>query len=145
LSRQTGRRREHAAQFPKYKDKPLSHIVEITTEVRDVAAVEAACRRLGLAKPAHATIALYSGTATGLVATLPGWRYPLVCDLQNGTLRYDNFGGHWGDQRELDRFLQAYAVEKARIEARKRGHTVTEHLLADGSIRLSIRVAGGAA
>ena len=123
----------------------MSHIVEITTEVRDAAAVEAACRRLGLAKPIDGTIALYSGTATGLVVALPNWRYPLVCDLQNATLRYDNFGGHWGEQRELDRFLQAYAVEKARIEARKRGHTVTEHLLADGSIRLSIQVGGGTA
>jgi hypothetical protein len=123
----------------------LSHIVEITTEVRDATAVEAACRRLGLAKPIDGTVELYSEAATGLVVALPNWRYPLVCDLQNGTLRYDNFGGHWGEQRELDRFLQAYAVEKARIEARKRGHTVTEHLLADGSIRLSIQVAGGAA
>ena len=68
-----------------------------------------------------------------------------MCDLANGTLRYDNFGGRWGAPRELDRFLQAYAVEKARSEARKHGHSVSEHLLADGSIRLSIQVAGGAA
>ena len=36
-------------------------------------------------------------------------------------------------------------MEKARLEARKQGHTVTEYLLADGSIRLSIGVEGGAA
>jgi hypothetical protein len=51
----------------------------------------------------------------------------------------------WGDQRQLDRFLQAYAVEKAKIEARKRGHSVTEQALADGSIKLTLQVAGGAA
>jgi hypothetical protein len=33
-------------------------------------------------------------------------------------------------------------VEKARLEARKRGHAVTEQTLADGSIQLRI-VAGG--
>ncbi len=48
----------------------------------------------------------------------------------------------WGEQRELDRFLQGYAVEKARIEARRRGHTVTEQSLADGSIKLTIQVGG---
>lgn len=51
----------------------------------------------------------------------------------------------WGEQQQLDRFLQAYAVEKARIEARKQGHTVTEQPLADGSIKVTIHVAGGAA
>jgi len=51
----------------------------------------------------------------------------------------------WGDQKELDKFLQAYSVEMARIEARKKGYTVTERPLADGSIKLTIQVSGGAA
>ena len=51
----------------------------------------------------------------------------------------------WGEQRQLDAFLQAYTVEKARIEARKKGHSVTEQQLADGSIKLTIQVGGGAA
>ena len=50
----------------------------------------------------------------------------------------------WGEQRELDQFMQAYSVEKARIEARKRGHTFTEQALADGSIKVSIQVGGAA-
>jgi uncharacterized protein YfaS (alpha-2-macroglobulin family) len=51
----------------------------------------------------------------------------------------------WGDQAKLDQFLQAYATEKAKIEARKRGHSVSEQALADGSIKLTIQVSGGAA
>jgi hypothetical protein len=51
----------------------------------------------------------------------------------------------WGDRQELDRFLQRYAAEKTMIEARKRGHSVTEQQLADGSVKLTIQVAGGAA
>jgi hypothetical protein len=35
-------------------------------------------------------------------------------------------------------------VEKASIEARKKGHTVSERALADGSVRLTVTVGGGA-
>ena len=123
----------------------MSHIVEITTQVRDQTAVAAACRRLALPPPVQQTVRLFSGVATGLTVALPGWRYPVVCDTASGTLRYDTFEGRWGEQRQLDRFLQAYAVEKARLEARQRGLVVTEQLLVDGSIRLSIQASGGAA
>jgi hypothetical protein len=57
---------------------------------------------------------------------------------------YDNYEGRWGDQQHLDSFLQNYAVEKARIEARKQGHTMTEQKLADGSVKLTINVGGAA-
>jgi hypothetical protein len=59
-----------------------------------------------------------------------------------GEVKYDNYGGHWGDPKHLDAFMQAYAVEKAKIEARKRGHSVVERTLSDGSITLSINVGG---
>jgi hypothetical protein len=122
----------------------LSHIVTVATAVRDTVAVAAACRRLGLAAPAHGTVKLFESEAAGLLVTLPGWLYPCVCDLAAGTLKYDNYGGAWGDPAQLDRFLQGYAVEKATLEARKQGHAVTEQPLADGSIRLTIQVGGGA-
>ena len=48
----------------------------------------------------------------------------------------------WGEQQHLDAFLQTYAVEKAKVEARRRGHSVTEQPLADGSIKLTIQVGG---
>jgi hypothetical protein len=91
----------------------LSHIVEIKTEVRDRVAVEAACRRLGLCQPIEGTFKLYASRATGLAVKLPGWSYPVVCDTATGQLRYDNFNGYWGKPEEIDRFLQAYAVENS--------------------------------
>ena len=118
----------------------MSHIVEIATEVRDPAAVQLACARLRLEEPARGTARLFSGEASGLLIELPGWRYPLVCDTDCGTLRYDNFEGRWGAQQELDRFLQAYAVEKAKLEARRKGHTVTEQPLQDGSVRVTVQL-----
>lgn len=122
----------------------MSHIVSIKTEVRDATAIRAACRRLNLAEPVHGTTQLFSGEATGLAVRLPDWTYPVVCDVATGQLNYDNFEGRWGEQQELDRFLQAYAVAKTQIEARKKGHTVSEQALADGSIKLTIQVSGGA-
>lgn len=123
----------------------MSHIVSITAEIRDQEAARAACQRLGLPQPVHQTVRLFSGAATGLCVQLPDWRYPLVCDLTSGQVQFDNFGGHWGDQQQFDRFLQAYAVEKATLEARRQGHSLVEQPLADGSIKLVIQVAGGAA
>jgi hypothetical protein len=122
----------------------LSHIVEIKTEVRDEAAVKAACVRLQIPAPEHKTVRLFSTTATGLCVQLPGWSYPVVCNLQTGQVQYDNYNGHWGEQKHLNSFLQAYAVEKAKIEARKKGHMVSETQLQDGSIKVTVRVGGAA-
>ena len=123
----------------------MSHIVSVKTEIRDAAAVRAACQRLKLPQPVQGTTQLFSGEVTGLAVELPDWRYPAVCNTTTGQVQYDNYNGRWGDQQHLDRFLQGYAVEKARIEARKKGHTVTEQQLQDGSIKLTIQVNGGAA
>ena len=122
----------------------MSHIVEIKTEVRDEAAVKAACVRLQIPTPEHKTVRLFNATATGLCVQLPGWSYPVVANLQTGQVSYDNYNGHWGEQSKLNQFLQAYAVEKAKIEARKKGHMVTETSLQDGSIKVTVRVGGAA-
>ena len=123
----------------------MSHIVEIKTQLRDGAAISAACARLGLPPPVQRKVQLFSDMAEGLAVELSGWRFPVICELACGSLKFDNYGGAWGDQKELDRFLQVYACEKAKIEARRQGHSVTEQPLADGSIKLTIQVSGGAA
>jgi hypothetical protein len=116
----------------------MSHIVVIETKVHDAAALAAACRRLGLAEPVHGNVKLFTAEATGLSVKLPGWRYPVVVDTANGSVKYDNYEGRWGDQEKLGLLLQMYAVEKAKIEARKKGHSVTEQARQDGSIVLQI-------
>lgn len=120
----------------------MSHIVEIKTQVRDPSAVAATCRRLSLPEPRHDCFQVFNARATGLGVQLPDWSYPVVFDTANGTVQFDNFNGVWGKQAELDRFLQIYAVEKASMEARKRGHSVCEQTLEDGSIKLTIQVGG---
>ncbi|QDU09632.1 DUF1257 domain-containing protein [Gimesia aquarii] len=120
----------------------MSHIVQIQTEVRDPVAVTSACHRLKLSEPVQDTFKLFSSEATGLGVELPEWRYPVVCNTASGQLQYDNFEGRWGDRSHLNQFLQVYAVEKTRIEARRKGHTVTEQAQADGSIKLTVQVGG---
>jgi hypothetical protein len=122
----------------------VSHIVQIRTEVRDRAAVERACTRLELPVPVEGEAKLFTSVKTGLLVRLKDWEFPIVCDLPSGQVEYDNFEGNWGDRKRLDEFLQAYAVEKATLEARKRGQSVIEKPLGDGSILLLIGVDGEA-
>jgi len=116
----------------------MSHVVSITTQLRDPIAINAACQRLGLATPVEGTAQLFSGEVKGLLVQLPGWQYPAVIDTATGQVRYDNFEGAWGDQVQLDRFLQAYAVERTKMEARRKGFAVSEQSLQDGSIKVQI-------
>jgi hypothetical protein len=121
----------------------LSHIVTIKARLYDPVAIAAACRRLGLAEPTRGTATLYAGqTVEGLLVQLPGWKYPIAINTQSGEIKADNFAGEWGEQTRLDRFLQSYAVEKCRIEARHQGRVITEHQMQDGSIRLQISDGG---
>lgn len=124
----------------------MSHIVTIKSRVTDPAALAAACRRRGLAEPVQGTAELFAGQrATGLIVRLPGWTFPAVVESATGEVKFDTYNGAWGSQSELDKRLQSYAVEKARAEARRAGHTLTEQRLTDGSITLTIQVGNGGA
>jgi hypothetical protein len=120
----------------------LSHLVTIQTQIRDPIAIRAACKRLGLDAPVHGQTRLFDGaTPTGWQVNLPGWQYPVVCQA-DGTLAYDNYKGRWGELSHLDRFRQAYAVEKATLEAKCKGYRVAETAMPDGSIRLTVNTGG---
>lgn len=121
----------------------MSHIVSVQTEVRDPVSIRAACSRLSLDDPYFGEAKLFSATKTGWIVQLKKWRYPVVADVTTGSLAYDNYERHWGAPVKLDQFMQAYAVEKATIEARKNGHSVIEQSLDDGSIKLTVNVGGG--
>ena len=120
----------------------MSHIVSVRTQVRDPVALAAACTRLGLSQPTQGKAQLFASEASGHIVQLPGWQYPAVFDTVSGEAKFDNYNGAWGEQKELDKLLQAYAVEKSRIEARRAGHTLSEQTLADGSIKLTISLGG---
>lgn len=120
----------------------MSHLVTIKTQVRDPLAVKSACARLQLPDPVHRKVRLFTSEEVGLAVELPGWRYPVVCQTMTGELKFDNFGGRWGDPRQIDRFLQIYAVEMVKLQARRQGQTAIEQSLQDGAIRVQIAVSG---
>ena len=64
----------------------MSHIVQIQSQVRDPVAIQAACQRLKLPEPTQRTVKLFSDTVTGLAVQLPGWTFPVLCDVASGEL-----------------------------------------------------------
>src|SRR5262249_16626939 len=58
---------------------------------------------------------------------------------QRGSVAGPYVCSFWGEPAQLDRFLQAYAVEKTTQEARRKGYTIYEQQLPDGSIQLQLR------
>jgi len=117
----------------------MSHLVAIRTQVHELAGVVAACQRLQLPAPVNMTVKLFNATVSGWAVRLPDWRFPVVCDLAHGTLQFDNFGGRWGAEAQLHRFLQAYAVETTLLQARRQGYAAYEQPLPDGSIRVTLQ------
>jgi len=121
----------------------MSHIVTIRVEVRDFDAIKSACRRLELKEPAYGRATVFQTEVEGVLVNLPEWIYPVVCILETGELKYDNYNEQWGDTKYLDQFVQAYSIEKATLEARRKGYSVVEQPLADGSVKLTLNVGNG--
>ncbi|HOL44682.1 MAG TPA: hypothetical protein PLN56_11370 [Methanoregulaceae archaeon] len=118
----------------------MSHTMNVRIELHDRDALEAACQRLGLTiiEGKHK---LYSSTEEGLGIRLPGWKYPVV--IKDGTVAYDNYRGSWGKLEELNKLRAYYGLEKAKMEARKRGYSVYESFNGNTQeLELRIRVGG---
>ena len=104
----------------------MSHIVTIQTQVKDAAAVRAACQRLGLPAPVQGKAKLFSGEVEGLAVQLPDWVYPVVCDTATGQIKFDNFNGRWGDQKPPRPLPASVCLSRRpRSKARARGHQCT--------------------
>ena len=125
----------------------MSHFTTIQTQIRDIAALRAACVELGVELSETGVARGYLGnTHRGdLVIRLKGpydiaitrqqdGSFGLTCDWWNGHVEQE-VGTNYG------RLLQLYGVHKAKIEAQRKGYTVRRQTLGDGSIKLVI---GGA-
>ena len=121
----------------------MSHIVTVNVEVKDFDAIKSACRRLELKEPAYGRTEIFQTEVEGVLVELPEWIYPVVCVLDTGEVKYDNYNEQWGDKKYLDQFVQAYSIEKATLEARRKGYSVVEQPLADGSVKLTLNVGNG--
>jgi hypothetical protein len=104
----------------------MSHTMNITLELKDNDALAAACERLGCHILGYGVHKLFSSNQeTGIGIKLDGWSYPIVVK-DNGTVAFDNFKGRWGDEARINELKAYYGMEKAKIEARRAGHSVYE-------------------
>jgi hypothetical protein len=125
----------------------MSHFATVTTQIKDIAALSAACAELGLPVEANTTARGYSTQSVPgeHVIRLKG-PYDIAVNRQkDGSygLTTDWWNGHVEKEvgSNYSRLLQLYAVHKATAEARKRGHSVQRKAAKNGTIKLVI---GGA-
>ena len=111
----------------------MSHTSKIELQLKDKEIIEKAAESLGL-RTSEGTFSLFSSKEKGIAVFLKGWRYPIVIK-EDGSVAYDNYNGAWGDMKELNKFKNRYALEKAVMEARRKGYRVQEKKL-NGKTRL---------
>jgi len=115
----------------------MSHIVKSKIEVSNKPCLLAAVEALGLENLGEGTHTLYGGQkAKGIAVKLPDWSYPAVINVENGEVKYDNYGGSWGKQIELDKLMQEYTLKVGEEQAEQAGMLASRNLLDNGDIEL---------
>jgi hypothetical protein len=122
----------------------MSHFTSIQTQIRDIPALQAACRELGLTLLESTLARGYSsntlkgdyvirlrGPYDVALNRQPDGRYGLTTDWWAGHVEQEVGKGY-------GRLLQLYGVHKAQAEARRKGYTTRRQQLGDGSIKLTI-------
>lgn len=120
----------------------MSHTTSVSTELRDELSIHAACAALGLPEPVRGEHELFDAKHEGLGVALRDWRYPLIVNTDDGTVKYDTYNGQWGNIAQLDEFIQRYAIEKVLRTAQAHGHTTEEHRQSDGSVKVLVNMLG---
>lgn len=102
----------------------MSHTVQCTVKMTDVAVIKQAAKNLQVEYLGQVTDhRMYDGTkVAGHKVQLRGWNHPIVIDSEGNT-HYDNYGGSWGDQLELDKFAQEYGLLSLEDEAIAQGRS----------------------
>ena len=128
----------------------MSHMTQISVVIKDMAALEAACNRLGLNLCRTKKEARYYGHNTKqceAVIEVPTTAYDIgVVKYSDGSYRLE-FDSYDMEGRQIEKkcgkglglLLQAYAAEKTKKEARIKGFTTTEERVEDGTLRLRLR------
>ena len=122
----------------------MSHFTEIQSQIRDLEALNDACRELGLELAYKTEARGYAEqTRTGdAIIKLKG-PYDIALNRQpDGTyaLTTDWWNGHVEKEvgANYSRLFQLYGVHKAQREARRKGYLTTRKTLPNGAIKLTI-------
>ena len=123
----------------------MSHISKIELEVKDLGVLSQACGRLGLSLIRDRKTFTWYGrdSACDHAIRIPGATYEVGVIRKDGRyeLQCDFYDA--GIEKAIGRqgglLKQAYAVEKTKLEARRKGYTVLEKKTETG-IRLHVRM-----
>lgn len=120
----------------------MSHFTTIRTQIKDITALQAACREMNLTIRPNADARGYAGQSRrgDFVIQLNG-PYDIAVNRQPDStygLTTDWWQGHVEQQvgANFGKLLQLYAVHKATVEARKKGLSVMRQSQRNGSIKL---------
>jgi hypothetical protein len=122
----------------------MSHFTTIHTQIKDIEALKAACRELGLELLENAQARGYADkTRQGeYVIRLKGPFDIALNRAPSGAYEFvaDWWGGHIEKEagKNGSRILQYYGVHKTTREAQRKGYMVSRQTLNDGSIKLTI-------
>ena len=98
----------------------MSHTVEIKLELRDKEVLGQSVLKMEGNILGDGSHRLYAGQEQGWGFTLPKWKFPLVLK-QGGELAFDSFRGLWGNEGDIERLKERYALETARGAATAQG------------------------
>lgn len=143
----------------------MSHITKIDIEVTDLTVLKAACRRLGFTFVEGQKTYEWYGRIVGDALLpeglsiedlgrcdhaigVPGAEYEIGVRAEKGGYRllwdsYERGGLEQKVGKGAGLLRQAYGIEKAKLEARRKGYSVYESRKADGAITLKIQLGGG--
>jgi hypothetical protein len=121
----------------------MSHTTRRRSAIKDLPTLKKAVDRIpGAEYLGYGEAKRYGKSSHGHNVKLPGWRYPVSFDINTGECTFDNYGGRWGKECDLDALKQGYAVEAAKAKAQAEDRPVEEIKLDDGSIKLVIPLGG---
>jgi hypothetical protein len=126
----------------------MSHFTTIKTQIKDIAALTAACKEMSLTLLQNATARGYEqNTRPGDYVIQLNGPYDIALNQQpDGTygLTTDWWSGHVEKEvgKDYGRLLQLYGVHKASLEAKKKGYSVLRQAKQDGSIKLVLMGVG---
>jgi len=142
----------------------MSHITEIKIKVTDLGVLKAACQRMDLVFSEGQKNYAWYGSSSGRIPKdvalespgvcdhaiiVPGARYEVGVRKHENEYRllWDNWAGG-GLERILGEnaglLMQAYGIEKAKREARRKGYLVQETKQDSGTVVLNLSTTGGA-
>lgn len=120
----------------------MSHKTTVKTELKDRHALAETCKVLGIpcevaAEGQEVEGKLYQGPERGVaVFKLAGWDYPVVVKA-DGAAVFDNYGGKWGDAKELDAVKQQYGCTVAEAKVKAGGlRILSKTTLENGTIQI---------